>query len=148
MNFRKLMIGAALTGMAASPVFATPYCIAVNGGFGSPTTGESFVARNFTVPDPNGCTPWAGYTKSNSTVILIASGTACVSDDGSVMTVSTMNADPSFTGTTPLYDYLTVCLKSSCTISSSSIGSDGDFVGPAEVQTCTSKLEDLPVTHD
>jgi hypothetical protein len=38
---------------AASP---EPYCIAVNGGFGS--GGTTFVARNFSLPAASKCTPW------------------------------------------------------------------------------------------
>ena len=46
----------------ASPGTA-PYCIAVNGGFGT-SGGTTFVARNFTFPDASKCTPWTGYTKT------------------------------------------------------------------------------------
>ena len=73
-----------------------PYCIAVNGGFGG--GGTTFVARNFTLPTESKCTPWSGYTKTASTVILITSGTSCLSTDSKALTVSVSSADPWFVG--------------------------------------------------
>jgi hypothetical protein len=66
-----------------------PYCIAVNGGFGN--GGTTFVARNFSLPAASKCSPWTGYTKTASTVILMTS-------DNTALTVSVTSADPSFFG--------------------------------------------------
>lgn len=147
MNFNQL---SAITGMAfltAAPVFATPYCIAVGGGFGK--GGTSFVGRNFVMPAVAACTGWTGYTKTASTVILTTAGTVCLSSDGTVLTVSVSSADPSFLGPGVIVsDYIRLCPKgpTHCPIGS---GNDiGEFGGSAETETCTSALTTLPATHD
>ena len=77
-----------------------PYCIAVNGG-------TTFVARNFTQPDASKCSPWTGYTKTASTVILTTSGTSCLSSDSTALTVSVSSAAPSYLGAGQLVaDYI------------------------------------------
>ena len=52
-----------------APVYSfaaeAPYCIAVNGGFGT-SGGTTFVARNFTLPTEGKCSPWSGYTKTGA----------------------------------------------------------------------------------
>src|SRR5271170_3695108 len=96
MNFDRLGTITGLAALMAAPVYATPYCIAVSGGFGN--GGTSFVARNFTQPAVSSCTTWTGYTKTASTVILITSGTACLSSNAQVLTVSVSSADPPFLG--------------------------------------------------
>src|ERR1700744_1455232 len=73
-----------------------PYCVAVNGGFGN--GGTTYVARNFTVPTASKCSPWAGYTKTAAPAILFATGTSCLSTDGTALTVSLSNADPDNVG--------------------------------------------------
>ena len=73
---------------------AETYCIAVSGGFGH--GGTTFVARNFSMPGESQCTPWSGYTKTASTVILMTSGTSCLSSDSKALTVSVSSTDPSF----------------------------------------------------
>jgi hypothetical protein len=60
--------------------------IVVHAGFGS--GGTTFVARNFILPTESKCSPWSGYTKTASTVILITSGTSCLSSDSKALTVS------------------------------------------------------------
>ncbi len=79
---------------AAAP--PAPYCVAVNGGFGG--GGTTFVARSFSLPEASKCTPWSGYTKTASTVILTTSGTSCLSTDSKALTVSVTSADPWFLG--------------------------------------------------
>ena len=69
---------APMQSFAAAPGPA-PYCIAVGGGFGN--GGSTFVARNFSMPEANKCTPWTGYTKTSATVIFTTNGTACLSGD-------------------------------------------------------------------
>jgi hypothetical protein len=148
MNFKGLMATTMLAGMIGAPVYATaPFCIAVNGGFGN--GGTSFVARGFDLPQPSHCTPWSGYTKTSATVILTTFGTACASDDGSVLTVSVASADPSYLGSgTLVSDYIRVCPDSvtSCPIGG---GVDSGYItGGAAQQDCTDALLDLPVFHD
>jgi hypothetical protein len=146
MNFNQLSTMTGLAVLLAAPVYATPYCIAVGGGFGH--GGTSFVGRNFVMPNVSSCTPWTGYTKTASTVVLITSGTACLSSDGTVLTVSVSSADPSFFGAGALVsDYIQLCPKGAahCPIGS---GSDaGEFGGAAETETCTTTLQQLPATH-
>src|ERR1700760_3540137 len=79
---------APIHGFAATPATASPapFCIAVSGGFGPGRT--TYVARNFALPDANKCTPWTGYTKTATTVILTTDGTACLSSDSKAITVS------------------------------------------------------------
>ena len=123
-----------------------PYCIAVNGGFGT-LGGTTFVARNFTFPDASKCTPWTGYTKTASTVILTTSGTSCLSSDSKALTVSVSSADPSFLGAGQFAgDYIQLS-RGDATEQFS--GQDyGYFTGSAEPVSCTSDLLTLPSSHD
>ena len=120
-------------------------CIATAGGFGS--GGTTFVAPNFTVPAENNCTPWSGFTKTASTVILTTSGAACLSSTGKTLTVSVSSADPDFLGTTPAADYIQLT-RSSSTGSFTSGSDQGEFAGSADQITCTSSVLSLPDVHD
>jgi len=122
-----------------------PYCIAVNGGFGG--GGTTFVARNFTLPTESKCTPWSGYTKTASTVILTTSGTSCLSSDSKALTVSVTSADPWFLGAGQLAaDYIQLSRGSA---TDPFTGQDfGYFAGSAEPVSCTSDLLNLPSSHD
>ena len=121
-----------------------PFCIATAGGFGN--GGTTFVAPGFTVPAENKCTPWSGFTKTASTVILNTSGAACLSSTGKTLTVSVSSADPAFL-TNPAADYIQLTRTSST--GSFSGGSDqGEFSGNADQVTCTSGLLSLPDSHD
>jgi hypothetical protein len=122
-----------------------PYCIAVSGGFGG--GGTTFVARNFTLPTEGKCNPWSGYTKTASTVILMTSGTSCLSSDSKALTVSVSSADPSFLGAGQLgVDYIQL---SRGTATEPFTGQDyGYFAGSAEPVTCSSDLLTLPSYHD
>jgi hypothetical protein len=150
MSFKQMTVATVLAGLIVAPAFASspvPYCIAVGGGFGN--GGTTFVARSFTVPDASKCSPWAGYTKTEATVIATTNGTACMSSDGTVLTVSVTSADPAFfsPGVT-VSDYIQVCPAgdSSCPIGA---GQDiGNFTGSAELQDCTDNLLFLPTIHD
>ena len=120
------------------------FCIATAGGFGG--GGTTFVAPSFTVPAVNKCTPWSGFTKTASTVILNTSGAACLSSTGKTLTVSVSSLDPNFS-TTPLSDYILLTRASST--GSFTGGSDqGQFAGSAHQVTCTSGVLSLPDTHD
>jgi hypothetical protein len=129
----------------AATVSEAPYCIAVGGGFGN--YGSTFVARNFSMPDPNKCSTWTGYTKTASTVILTTSGTACLSGDSTALTVSVSSADPDFIGANKLgVDYIRMT-RSSATDPFS--GEDqGYLAGGAESKSCTNDLLNLPANHD
>jgi hypothetical protein len=121
------------------------FCIATAGGFGS--GGTTFVAPSFTVPAVNKCTPWSGFTKTASTVILNTSGAACLSSTGKTLTVSVSSLDPAFLGTNPASDYIQLTRASST--GSFSGGTDqGQFGGSADQVTCTSGLLSLPDSHD
>jgi hypothetical protein len=124
-----------------------PYCIAANGGFGNPAYGTTFVARSFTVPAASKCTPWSGYTKTASTVVLTTTGTACLSSDSTALTVSVTSADPSYFPINQLTaDYIQLTRSDS---TQPFTGQDyGAFAGSAEPVSCTSSLLDLPSTHD
>ena len=124
---------------------AETYCIAVSGGFGH--GGTTFVARNFSMPGESQCTPWSGYTKTASTVILTTSGTSCLSSDSKALTVSVSSADPSFLGAGQFAgDYIQLS-RGDATEQFS--GQDyGYFTGSAEPVSCTSDLLTLPSTHD
>ncbi len=88
-----------------------PFCIATAGGFGS--RGTTLVAPGFTVPAENKCTPWSGFTKTASTVILTTSGAACLSTTGKTLTVRVSSADPDFLGNNPASDYIQLTRTSS-----------------------------------
>jgi hypothetical protein len=122
------------------------YCIAVSGGFGH--GGTTYVGDGFAVPAKGNCTPWSGYTKTASTVILTTTGTGCLSSGGTVLTVSVINSDPSYFGSDALHsDYIR--LTRSGTTGSFGSGSDfGVFGGNAKPVTCSSSLLTLPGTHD
>jgi hypothetical protein len=105
------------------------FCIATAGGFGS--GGTTFVAPSFIVPAENNCTPWSGFTKTASTVILNTSGAACLSS----------------LGTNPASEYIQLTRTSST--GSFTGGTDqGEFAGSADQVTCTSALMSLPDSHD
>ena len=124
---------------------SAPYCIAVNGGFGS--GGSTFVARNFSMPDASKCTPWTGYTKTAATVILITSGTACLSSDSTALTVSVSSADPNFLGVrVQAVDYIKMFRR---TATDPFSGQDFGYLrGSAAPTSCTSDLLSLPAHHD
>jgi hypothetical protein len=131
---------------AHSLIAEAHYCIAVDGGFGH--GGTTFIGTGFAVPGEGNCTPWSGFTKTASSVISTTSGTGCLSSDGKALTVSVLNADPSFFGTGQTRaDYIQ--LSRPKTSEGFTSGEDsGYFGGSAEVVSCTSTLLHLPDTHD
>ncbi len=122
-----------------------PFCIATAGGFGS--GGTTFVGPGFTVPAENNCTPWSGFTKTASTVILTTNGAACLSSTGKTLTVSVSSADPEYLGTNPASDYIDL-IRTSSTGSFTDGTDSGEFAGSANQVTCTSGLLSLPDSHD
>lgn len=126
--------------------YAAHYCIAAGGGFGG--GGTSFIGIGFAVPAAGSCKPWAGFTKTASTVVVFSTGNGCTSSDGKVLTVSVTSLAGNFclAGTDPCQDYITLCLvNSGCPVGDQDTGS---FAGTAKEETCTAKLLDLPSTHD
>jgi hypothetical protein len=124
-----------------------PYCIAVNGGYGEPALGTTFIARNYSQPAEGKCTPWTGFTRDANTVILTTSGTACLSSDGKGLTVSVSSLDPpNYPTTQYTADYIFLTRVDS---SQPFSGQDtGWFAGPAEPVSCTSSMLTLPEYHD
>jgi hypothetical protein len=124
-----------------------PYCIAVNGGYGPPAFGTTFIARNYSQPAEGKCTPWTGYTRDANTIILTTSGTACLSSDGTALTVSVSSLDPpNYPPTQYTADYIFLTRVDS---SQPFSGQDtGAFAGPAEPVSCTSDMLNLPAYHD
>lgn len=140
-----LVVLSLVAGSVHSFAAAAPYCVAVNGGFGN--GGTTFVARNFTLPAANKCSPWTGYTKTASTVVLTTSGTSCLSSDNKALTVSVSSADPDYLGVGQLaVDYIKMSRASATDPFS---GQDtGYLMGSADPVSCTSDLLTLPANHD
>jgi hypothetical protein len=122
------------------------FCIAVGGGFGS--GGTTFVGPSFSVPAPNSCSQWSGYTKTASTVILNTSGAACLSSTGKTLTVSVSSADPDFEGAGSIVSDYIQLTRSSSTGTFSGGSDQGEFAGSANQITCTASLLTLPDSHD
>ncbi len=122
------------------------YCIASAGGFGH--GGTTYIGTGFTIPAAGLCTPWSGFTKTASTVLLITTGTGCVSYDGQVFSLSVMNTDPSYLGPGNVQsDYIQLTRSGSSGAFTS--GTDtGNFGGNALPTTCTSSLLHLSHNHD
>jgi hypothetical protein len=119
------------------------YCVAVDGGFGH--GGTTFIGLNFAVPAEGNCTPWSGFTKAESTVILTATGTGCLSSDGKALSISVFDADPAFFAT-PQAEFIQLTRGDSKEPFS---GQDtGYFGGKAEPVSCSSNLLHLPSSHD
>jgi hypothetical protein len=129
----------------AATAAEAPYCIATSGGFGN--GGSTFVARNFSMPEPNKCSPWTGYTKTSATVIFTTGGTACLSGDNTALTVSVSSADPDYLGVgATAADYIRMTRPNANQPFS---GEDQGYeMGYAEPVKCTSALLTLPSTHD
>jgi hypothetical protein len=138
-----MLLGLALP---ASSFATDRFCIATAGGFGH--GGTTFLGYAFDVPAESGCKPWSGFTKSESTVVLITYGTACLDSDGKILSVALSSADPSFFGTGNVgIDYIT--LKRSKNSGTFTSGTDnGSFGGSADQITCTSSMDVLPASHD
>jgi hypothetical protein len=151
-RFNKAHLLLALGLMAPLQSFASseaPYCIAVGGGFGI-GSGATFVARNYSLPGEGKCTPWTGYTKTASTVILMTSGVSCLSSDSKALTVSVSSADPSWLGVgrPPLLDYIQLSREDSTEPFRGEDTSEFALPGQSETVTCTSDLLNLPSVHD
>lgn len=144
LKFKKAYL--ALLLVAPMTSFASNYCIAVNGGFGS--GGSTFVAPNFTLPTVGLCKAWSGFTKTATSVILTTDGTTCLSTDGKVLTFALTSQNPNWLGTGQFQaDYIRFCPSgtTSCPVTGRDVGNYG---GPAKPVSCTSSLLKLPALHD
>jgi hypothetical protein len=142
----KLQLSLLLALLVPSSGFAANYCIATNGGFGH--GGTTFIGPGFALPAEGKCSPWRGFTKTASTVIVTSYGTSCLSTDGLALTVAVSSADPNWFGPGIIgSDY--ILLTRSNSSEAFTTGSDqGSFSGGAEVVSCTSSLLNLPSSHD
>jgi hypothetical protein len=131
---------------ASSSIAESHYCIEVDGGFGH--GGTTFIGTGFAVPAGGACIPWAGFTKTASSVILTTSGTGCLSSSGKVLTVSVLSADTSFFGTGQTRADFIRLTRTSTTAKFTSGEDSGAFSGSAAAVSCSSSLEQLPDTHD
>lgn len=119
-------------------------CVATDGGFGH--GGTTFVGTGYSIPSEGKCTPWSGFTKTASTVILTTGGTGCLSSDGKAFTLSVSSADPAYTSHS-FEDYITFS-RSSTSHSFTSGNDNGEFSGSANMVSCSSSLLSLPSSHD
>jgi hypothetical protein len=125
---------------------AANYCIAAGGGFGS--GGTTYIGPGFVLPLAGKCKPWSGYTKTASSVVLVTTGTGCLSSDSKVLTFSMSSTDPGFLSPgVAASDYIQFCPPGtkSCPVAASD---QGNFGGSAAPTTCTAALLKLPSTHD
>ena len=146
-RFKKSHLFLLLGLIAPSSVFATEhYCIATNGGFGN--GGTTFIGTGFAVPSEGNCSPWTGFAKTASTVVVTSYGTGCLSSDGKALTVAISSADPDWFGMGAIgSDYISLTRSESK--GSFTTGFDkGAFGGDAEEVNCTSSLLHLPSSHD
>jgi hypothetical protein len=130
---------------------AADFCVAVNGGFGPPAFGETFVGKGFTLPIKGTCKPWSGIMKSNTTVEWTSSGAACLSDDGQLLTITLQSADPPFFGVGSITDNIELCPQvstSGCPFSFGQFDASSFSSGPAAQVTCTKAVTSIPSMHD
>ncbi len=146
-SFRKSYVCLLLGVIAPVYSYASNYCIAVNGGFG--TGGTTFIGSGYALPAQGTCNHWSGFAKTASTVIMTTTGSGCLSSDGKVLTVSLSSADPSWLGSGQVQaDYIRLCPSgvTSCPLGG---GTDvGNYGGPAKPVSCTTSLLTLPALHD
>lgn len=125
------------------------YCITVNGGWKN--GGETFIGTNFTVPAQGACKPWSGVMKTASTVVGTSVGTACLSDDGKLFTVSLQTTAPEYLGVgVTASDHIELCPLAS-TQGCPAHGGQSDrgyFSGPAVKKGCTAADSALPSSHN
>lgn len=127
--------------------FASNICVATSGGFGN--GGTTYVEPTFALPSEGKCSPWAGFAKTASTVIVTTYGTGCLSSDGKVLTVAVSSADPDWFGIgTVGSDYIRVTRSESKGLFTTGNDQGAFGGGNAEEVSCTSSLLELPSSHD
>ena len=137
-----------LLGLLAPVCASANFCIRVNGGFGN--GGTSFIGKGFTLPAAGLCKPWAGFTKTASTVIANSTGAGCLSSDGKVLTVTVFSTNPSYFGPGGFgSDHIRLCPAGISGCPTGAGTDQGSFgPGPASRQSCTTALLRLPAIHD
>ena len=146
----KLMKGLMLVLAIFSLNAHADYCIAVSGGAGN--GGATFVGTNFTVPAKGACKPWSGIMKTGITVVGTSVGTACLSDDGKLFTVSLQSTAPEFLGLGVIStDHIELCplsLTLGCPAHNGQSDRGSFFSGAALKKTCTASDSLIPSSHD
>lgn len=130
---------------------ATDFCVAVNGGFGRPALGQTFVGKGFTPPTKGTCKPWAGIMKSETTVVWTSTGAACLSDDGKLLTITLRSTDPASLGSESITDHIQLCplaSTSGCLFAFGQFDEGSQYSGPAAPVTCTTAVTSIPSQHD
>jgi hypothetical protein len=129
-----------------SPASAGNFCIHVNGN----NVNYTYVAPGFTLPAPNQCAPWSGFTKVGSASILISNGAGCLSNSGRVLNLSIFSTDTYYFGTgAAVWDSIVMCPTgvTSCPIGGGQDISNSVLGGTAVEVTCTAELLKLPEIH-
>lgn len=123
------------------------FCVAVNGGFGPPAFGTTFVGKGFTMPFAGRCKPWSGIMKTATTVMGTSTGAACLSTDGRVLTITGQTTGPFFGAAQTATDHIELCpVANNCPIGTGR--NIGTFGGPAAQISCTTALVTIPSLHD
>lgn len=124
------------------------FCVAVNEGFGS--GGTTFVGKGFTMPVAGRCKPWAGITRTATTVVGTSTGAACLSNDQKLLTITVQTTAPGFLGIgTTATDHIELCPATATLGCPIGTGLDqGTFGGPAAQTPCTTALVTIPSVHD
>jgi hypothetical protein len=125
------------------------YCIAVNGGWGN--GGTTFVGVNFSSPAAGACKPWSGIFKTATSVVGTSVGTACLSDDGKLFTVSLQSTAPEWLGVgVTATDHIELCPLASTQGCPAHAGQSdrGTFSGPAVKRACNAATSQIPSSHD
>jgi len=133
---------------SANPPIPQDLCIAVNGGFGN--GGTTFVGKGFGTLPKGSCRPWVGIVRTGSTVVGTSSGSACLSDDGKLLTASLHTTAPEYLGPgTEAIDHIELCPLGAAQCPAHAGQSDqGYFSGPAAIIPCTPALVAIPSSHD
>ena len=146
-----LLCVTALAAIAPRNARAADFCVAVNGGFGPPAIGQTFVGKGFTPPTKRNCKSWAGIMKAATTVVGTSTGAACLSDDGKLLTVTLQTTGEFFGNGTSVTDHIELCPLAStlgCPALSGQFDDGSFFSGPAAQVTCTTAVTSIPSTHD
>lgn len=126
------------------------FCVAVNGGFGPPAFGTTFVGKGFTIPFAGRCKPWSGIVRTATTVVGTSTGAACLSNDQKLLTITLQTTAPEFLGIgQTATDHIELCPAAATLGCPIGTGLDrGTFGGPAAQVACTAAVVTIPSNHD
>ena len=125
------------------------FCIAVNGGFGPPAFGTTFVGKGFTMPFAGRCKPWSGIMKTATTVVGTSTGAACLSNDQKLLTITVQTTGKFISTGTTATDHIELCpFEATLGCSSGGQFDRGRFNGPATQIPCNAALVTIPSEHD